>query len=171
VVQKTISLPPKIARETEEIAQSEGKTLSAVMQDALRLSRAPRSRNVTFSLPTYPHVISATLCSTSASSSKVQEPRGHYDRDEDGGVIDSSIIEKIQKLRAITEQRGATEDEAIAAEQRMFSLLAKYNLEISQIPEGEPTRAEARIESESAARPGSVWKQASIPGSPTHWHG
>ena len=95
----------------------------------------------------------------SASSSKVPEQHGHYDGDEDGGVIDSSIIEKIQKLRAITEQRGATEDEAIAAEQRMFSLLAKYNLEISQIPEGERTRVEARIESESAARPWSVWKQ------------
>jgi hypothetical protein len=74
-------------------------------------------------------------------------------------VIDSSIIEKTQKLRAITEQRGATEDEAIAAEQRMFSLLAKYNLEMSQIPEGEPTRPDTRIESESAARPWSVWKQ------------
>jgi hypothetical protein len=77
----------------------------------------------------------------------------------DRGVIDSNIIEKIQKLRAITERRGATEGEAIAAEQRMFRLLAKYNLEISQIPEDAPTRPDTRIESESAQRPSSVWKQ------------
>jgi Protein of unknown function (DUF2786) len=74
-------------------------------------------------------------------------------------VIDSSIIEKIQKLRAITEKRGATEDEAVAAEQRMFRLLAKYNLEISHIPDDQPTRPDTRIESESAQRPSSVWKQ------------
>jgi Protein of unknown function (DUF2786) len=74
-------------------------------------------------------------------------------------VIDSSIIEKIQKLRAITEKRGATEDEAIAAEQRIFTLLAKYNLEISQIPNDAPTRPDTTIESESAERPSSVWKQ------------
>lgn len=43
-------------------------------------------------------------------------------------MIDASIIEKGQKLRAITEQRGATEDEAVAAEQLIFTLLAKYNL-------------------------------------------
>jgi Protein of unknown function (DUF2786) len=75
------------------------------------------------------------------------------------GVIDSNIIEKIQKLRAITERRGATEGEAIAAEQRMFRLLSKYNLEISQIPDNEPTKHDTRIESESAQRPSSVWKQ------------
>lgn len=74
-------------------------------------------------------------------------------------MIDSNIVEKIHKLRAITEERGATEDEAIAAEQRMFSLLAKYNLEISQIPDDEPTRPDTRIESESTERPSSVWKQ------------
>ncbi len=74
-------------------------------------------------------------------------------------MIDSNIIEKIQKLRAITEQRGATEDEAIAAEQHMFRMLAKYNLEISQIPDGEPAKPDTRIESESAERPSSVWKQ------------
>ena len=74
-------------------------------------------------------------------------------------MIDSNIIEKIQKLRAITERRGATEGEAIAAEERMFRLLAKYNLEISQIPDDEPTKPDTRIESESAKRPSSVWKQ------------
>ena len=41
-VKKTISLPPKLAREAEETARAEGKTLSAVIQDALRLSRAER---------------------------------------------------------------------------------------------------------------------------------
>lgn len=82
-----------------------------------------------------------------------------YGRRGGGEVIDSSIIEKIQKLCAITEKRGATEDEAIAAEQRMFRLLAKYNLEISQIPDGQPTRPDTRIESEFAKRPSSVWKQ------------
>jgi hypothetical protein len=74
-------------------------------------------------------------------------------------VIDSSIIEKLQKLRAITKERGATEDEALAAEQRMFTLLAKYNLEISEIPDNELTRPETKIESESSERPSSVWKR------------
>lgn len=41
-VKKTISLPPELAVEAEEVARSEGKTLSAVIQDALRLSRAER---------------------------------------------------------------------------------------------------------------------------------
>jgi hypothetical protein len=41
-VKKTISLPPELAVEAEEIARAEGKTLSAVIQDALRLSRAER---------------------------------------------------------------------------------------------------------------------------------
>jgi hypothetical protein len=43
-VKKTISLPPELAREAEEIARSEGKTLSAVIQDALRLARRQRLR-------------------------------------------------------------------------------------------------------------------------------
>jgi hypothetical protein len=41
-VKKTISLPRELAREAEDTARSEGKTLSAVIQDALRLSRAAR---------------------------------------------------------------------------------------------------------------------------------
>ncbi|MDP2753184.1 MAG: hypothetical protein Q8P40_02205 [Nitrospirota bacterium] len=41
-VKKTISLPPDIAREAEEIASEEGKTLSAVIQDALRITRRER---------------------------------------------------------------------------------------------------------------------------------
>ncbi len=35
-VKKTISLPPALAKETENIAKEEGKTLSAVVQEALR---------------------------------------------------------------------------------------------------------------------------------------
>ena len=42
VVKKTISLPPDLAREAEELARAEGKTLSAVVQDALRASRRVR---------------------------------------------------------------------------------------------------------------------------------
>jgi hypothetical protein len=41
-VKKTISLPPKLAKEAEEKAREEGKTLSAVIQDALRLARKNR---------------------------------------------------------------------------------------------------------------------------------
>lgn len=41
-VKKTIPLPPKLAREAEETARAGGKTLSAVLQDALRLSGAER---------------------------------------------------------------------------------------------------------------------------------
>lgn len=44
VVKKTISLPPDLARAAEEIARTEGKTLSAVVQDALREARAARLR-------------------------------------------------------------------------------------------------------------------------------
>jgi metal-responsive CopG/Arc/MetJ family transcriptional regulator len=43
-VKKTISLPPDLAREAEEVARSEGKTLSAVIQEALRLARRQRLR-------------------------------------------------------------------------------------------------------------------------------
>ncbi len=41
-VKKTISLPPELAREAEDLARAEGKTLSAVVQDALRAARAVR---------------------------------------------------------------------------------------------------------------------------------
>jgi hypothetical protein len=74
-------------------------------------------------------------------------------------MIDASIIEKIQKLRAITQQRGATEQEAIAAQQAMFTLLAKHNLEISQIPDDEPSRPDSTINAESTERPSKVWQQ------------
>jgi predicted transcriptional regulator len=41
-VKKTISLPADLAREVEALAKAEGKTLSAVIQDALRHSRIER---------------------------------------------------------------------------------------------------------------------------------
>ena len=37
-VKKTISLPADLARQVEEIAEAEGKTVSAVVQDALRMA-------------------------------------------------------------------------------------------------------------------------------------
>jgi metal-responsive CopG/Arc/MetJ family transcriptional regulator len=42
VVKKTISLPAALAREAEALARAEGKTLSAVVQDALRQARLER---------------------------------------------------------------------------------------------------------------------------------
>jgi predicted transcriptional regulator len=39
-VKKTISLPRELAREVEETARSEGKTISAVIEDALRKNGA-----------------------------------------------------------------------------------------------------------------------------------
>jgi hypothetical protein len=41
-VKKTISLPADLARDTEALARAEGKTLSAVIQDALRGARIER---------------------------------------------------------------------------------------------------------------------------------
>lgn len=41
-VKKTISLPAELAREAEALAEAEGKTLSAVIQDALRQARIGR---------------------------------------------------------------------------------------------------------------------------------
>ena len=41
-VKKTISLPPDLARDAEALARAEGKTLSAVIQDALRLAGIER---------------------------------------------------------------------------------------------------------------------------------
>lgn len=44
-VKRTISLPEDLARETEEIARAEGKSFSAVVQDALRIARSTRARS------------------------------------------------------------------------------------------------------------------------------
>jgi metal-responsive CopG/Arc/MetJ family transcriptional regulator len=41
-VKKTISLPPDLLKDAERIAREEGKTLSAIVQDALRLARKER---------------------------------------------------------------------------------------------------------------------------------
>jgi metal-responsive CopG/Arc/MetJ family transcriptional regulator len=41
-VKKTISLPADLLREAEALAADEGKTLSAVIQDALRQARIAR---------------------------------------------------------------------------------------------------------------------------------
>ncbi len=41
-VKKTISLPADLARDVEALARAEGKTLSAVIQDALRLAGVER---------------------------------------------------------------------------------------------------------------------------------
>ncbi len=41
-VKKTISLQPDLAREAEETVSEEGKTFSAVIQDALRFARRER---------------------------------------------------------------------------------------------------------------------------------
>jgi len=39
-INKTISLPSELAREAEQIARAEGKTLSAAIQEALALRKA-----------------------------------------------------------------------------------------------------------------------------------
>jgi metal-responsive CopG/Arc/MetJ family transcriptional regulator len=44
-VKKTISLPPDLANEAEEMAREQGKTLSSIIQDALRAARAARLKN------------------------------------------------------------------------------------------------------------------------------
>ncbi len=44
VVKKTISLPFELAKEAEEMAREERKTLSAVVQEALKLSRKEKLR-------------------------------------------------------------------------------------------------------------------------------
>ncbi|MEQ1881214.1 MAG: hypothetical protein ABL878_09615 [Burkholderiales bacterium] len=43
-VKKTISLPSNLARDVEAVARAEGKALSAVIQDALRLAGIERRR-------------------------------------------------------------------------------------------------------------------------------
>lgn len=42
VVKKTISLPAALARDVEALARAEGKSLSAVVQDALRQAHIDR---------------------------------------------------------------------------------------------------------------------------------
>jgi metal-responsive CopG/Arc/MetJ family transcriptional regulator len=52
-VKKTISLPPKLAKEVEDISREEGKPLSAVIQDALRLARKERIKKEFFQIQNY----------------------------------------------------------------------------------------------------------------------
>ena len=52
-VRKTISLPSDLARDAEETARAEGKTLSAVVRDALRQARAARLREELGALQDY----------------------------------------------------------------------------------------------------------------------
>jgi len=52
-VKKTISLPPKLAKEVEDISREEGKPLSAVIQDALRLARKERIKKEFFQIQDY----------------------------------------------------------------------------------------------------------------------
>ena len=52
-VKKTISLPPELAKEAEEKAREEGKTLSSVIQDALRLARKERLKKEFYQIKEY----------------------------------------------------------------------------------------------------------------------
>ena len=52
-VKKTISLPPKLAKEVEDISREEGKSLSAVIQDALRLARKERVKKEFYQIQDY----------------------------------------------------------------------------------------------------------------------
>lgn len=52
-VKKTISLPPDLAKEIEEIAREERKPLSAVIQDALRLARRERLKKDFYQIQGY----------------------------------------------------------------------------------------------------------------------
>jgi metal-responsive CopG/Arc/MetJ family transcriptional regulator len=52
-VKKTISLPPDLAKEVEEMAREEGKPVSAVIQDALRLAKRERLRSEFYQLQNY----------------------------------------------------------------------------------------------------------------------
>lgn len=52
-VKKTISLPPELAKQVEEIAREEGKPLSAVIQDALRLARKERLKKEFYQIQDY----------------------------------------------------------------------------------------------------------------------
>ena len=52
-VRKTISLPFELAREVEEIAREERKTLSAVVQEALKISRKERLKKEFYQIQKY----------------------------------------------------------------------------------------------------------------------
>jgi len=52
-VKKTISLPYELAKEAENLAREEGKTLSAVIQEALRLTKKERLKKEFYQLQGY----------------------------------------------------------------------------------------------------------------------
>ena len=52
-VKKTISLPPELAKEVEEIAREERKPISAVIQDALRIARRERLKKEFYQIQNY----------------------------------------------------------------------------------------------------------------------
>ena len=52
-VKKTISLPPDLAKEVEEIAREEGIPVSAVIQDALRLAKRERLKKSFYQAQNY----------------------------------------------------------------------------------------------------------------------
>jgi len=52
-VKKTISLPPELAREVEEMAREEKKPISAVIQDALRLAKKERLKGEFYQIQDY----------------------------------------------------------------------------------------------------------------------
>jgi Arc/MetJ-type ribon-helix-helix transcriptional regulator len=52
-VKKTISLPPDLAREIEEMAREEGRPVSAVIQDALRLAKRERLKSEYYQAQNY----------------------------------------------------------------------------------------------------------------------
>ena len=52
-VKKTISLPPDLAREMEVMAEEEGKTISAVVQDAIRILLKERLKKEFYQIQGY----------------------------------------------------------------------------------------------------------------------
>lgn len=52
-VKRTISLPPDLAREMEFVAREEGKTISALVQDAVRISLKERQKKEFYNIQGY----------------------------------------------------------------------------------------------------------------------
>lgn len=52
-VKKTISLPSDLAKEVEEMAREEGRPVSAVIQDALRLAKRERLKSEFYQAQNY----------------------------------------------------------------------------------------------------------------------
>jgi len=52
-VKKTISLPPDLAKEVEIIASEEGRTVSSIIQDALKAARGKRLEKEFYQIQDY----------------------------------------------------------------------------------------------------------------------